>query len=171
MSENSIKQILSDLLPYFEALEAQSSAILQLLRDKQIATDSELTRYLEQAGDASSVKWRAARVRMEHLFAVSSDPKGKAETETTQQKEVRRASDTSEARTEGAQPEKPRAAIAAKVTDQPSGSQEELRVSEAKKVPNQKSQNATAENSSAAEPDKAELEKIEPSNKTQKDAA
>ena len=61
-----------DLLPYFEALEAQSTAILQLLRDKQIATNEELDRYLDHAADASSVKWRAARVRMEHLFAISS---------------------------------------------------------------------------------------------------
>src|SRR5207237_9941319 len=103
MSENSIKQILSDLLPYFEALEAQSSAILQLLRDKQIATDSELTRYLEQAGDASSVKWRAGRGRVEQPIAVAAAAKGKGGRGTKSQKKSRKARSNTEGRTEGEQ--------------------------------------------------------------------
>jgi hypothetical protein len=50
------------------------------LRDKQIATNEELDRYLDHAADASSVKWRAASVRMEHLFAISS-PSAQPKTE------------------------------------------------------------------------------------------
>ena len=95
MSENPIQQILSDLLPYFEGLEAQSSAIVQLLKDKQIIADEELTRYLEQAGEASSVKWRAARVRMEHLFAVSSDAKSEPTVGAVDGKEVKSTSNQS----------------------------------------------------------------------------
>lgn len=71
MSDNPAQQVLSDLLNDLESLEAQSGAILQFLKEKGIAADEQLAPYLERAASAASVKWRAARVRMEHLFAVS----------------------------------------------------------------------------------------------------
>ncbi|HWC18319.1 MAG TPA: hypothetical protein VG498_14955 [Terriglobales bacterium] len=71
MSDNPAQQVLSDLFGYLESLETQSGAILQFLKDKGGLNDQQLAPYLEQAANASSVKWRAARVRMEHLFAVS----------------------------------------------------------------------------------------------------
>ena len=71
MSENPAQEVLSDLLGYLESMETQSAAVLQLLKDKGIITDEQLAAFLEQAEDASSVKWRAARMRMEHLFAIS----------------------------------------------------------------------------------------------------
>jgi hypothetical protein len=172
MSENPIEQVISDLLPYFEALEAQSAAILQLMRDKQIATNDELTRYLEQAGDASSVKWRAVRVRMEHLFAVSSDSKARPKSETTEEKEVGKTSDSSEVRVAGAQSEKPRTAMAAEVSDHPRASEKEMRASETTPKPaSEKSSNDPAESAPAAEAEKVDLRKIEPSKKSEKDAA
>ena len=114
MSENPIKQILGDLLPYFEELEAKSSAILQLLRDKQIASDEELSHYLEHAAEASNVKWRAARVRFEHLFAASPDSTGKPKTETadkieakgTDDRSVAQAGDREVKKTDGLRPAK-----------------------------------------------------------------
>ena len=69
MSDNPAQQVLDELFPYFESLETQVAAILQFLRDKGIATDEQLAPYFEKARDASGVKWHAARVRMEHLFA------------------------------------------------------------------------------------------------------
>jgi hypothetical protein len=52
-----------------ESLETQHAALLQLLKDDGIVTDDKLSRYLTQAGKASGVRWRAARVRLEHLFS------------------------------------------------------------------------------------------------------
>jgi hypothetical protein len=71
VSDNPAQQVLSDLFGYLESLETQSGAILRFLTEKGVVTDQQLAPYLEQAAIASSVKWRAARVRMEHLFAVS----------------------------------------------------------------------------------------------------
>jgi hypothetical protein len=70
MSDNPVKEVLSDLFPYLESLETKCAAILAFLKEKGIATDEQLNPYLEQAADASGVRWHAARLRMEHLFAV-----------------------------------------------------------------------------------------------------
>lgn len=74
---NPIKEILGELFSLLESLETQSLAIMQFVRDKGIATDEALKPYLEQAGNASSVKWRAARVRMEYLLSPIEKPKDK----------------------------------------------------------------------------------------------
>jgi hypothetical protein len=68
MSENAMQEVLKDLLLHLEELETQNGAIILLLKDKGVATDQEFAPYLEKAGNASNVKWRAARARMEHLF-------------------------------------------------------------------------------------------------------
>lgn len=69
MNGNPAEQIVNELFPYFEALETRSLAILQLLKDKGLTTDEQFAPYLEQAGNASNVKWLAARVRIERLVA------------------------------------------------------------------------------------------------------
>jgi hypothetical protein len=91
VSDNPAQQALDELFPYFEGLETQTAAILQFLKDKGIATEEQLAPCLEQARNASGVKWRAARVRMEYLFssqsqgtesavtAAKTDQKGEAE--------------------------------------------------------------------------------------------
>jgi hypothetical protein len=68
-NNNIVQEILHDLFSSMEALETQNTAILQFLKDKGIATDEELVSHLEQAGNASSVRWRGVRVRADYLFA------------------------------------------------------------------------------------------------------
>jgi hypothetical protein len=69
MNNEAIREILNDLFSQLERLETQSEAILQFLKEKKRVTDKQLAPYLEQAGNASSVRWRAARVRIEHLLS------------------------------------------------------------------------------------------------------
>lgn len=64
-----IREILDELFSLLESLETQSLALTQFLRDQGIATDEKLAPYLDRAGNASSVKWRAARARMQYLLS------------------------------------------------------------------------------------------------------
>jgi len=64
-----IREILDELFSLLESLETQSLALRQFLKDQGIATDEKLKPYLDQAGNASSVKWRAARARMQYLLS------------------------------------------------------------------------------------------------------
>jgi hypothetical protein len=68
MNNEAMKEVLNELFSHLERLETQSEAILQFLKEKKRVTDKQLAPYLEQAGNASSVRWRAARVRINHLL-------------------------------------------------------------------------------------------------------
>jgi len=84
-----IKEVLGELFGLLEAQETNSAAILQFLKDAGLATDEKLAPYLEQAGNASSVKWRAARIRMEFLLSPvqkqTAEPEAKAEKEESKE--------------------------------------------------------------------------------------
>jgi len=69
MNNEAMKEVLNELFSHLERLETQSEAILQFLKEKKRVTEKQLAPYLEQAGNASNVKWRAARVRIEHLLS------------------------------------------------------------------------------------------------------
>jgi hypothetical protein len=69
MDENVVREMFHELFTSLEALETQSSAITQFLKDKGITNKEELAPYLERAGNASNVRWLAARVRMDHLLS------------------------------------------------------------------------------------------------------
>jgi hypothetical protein len=68
MNNDAMKEVLNELFSQLERLETQNEAILQFLKEKKRVTDKQLAPYLEQAGNASNVKWRAARVRIDHLL-------------------------------------------------------------------------------------------------------
>jgi len=63
------KEIFNELFGLLETLEIQNVGILEFLKEKGIATDEKLAPYMDRAGNAASVKWRAHRARMEHLFS------------------------------------------------------------------------------------------------------
>ena len=69
MDEAIVHEILQDLFCSLEALETQSRATSQFLKDKGIVNEEELAPYLERAGNASSVRWLAARVRIDYLLS------------------------------------------------------------------------------------------------------
>ncbi len=69
MDEEIVHQILDELLSALEPLDTHSAALLQFLKAKGIATDEDLAPFLEQAGNASNVRWLAARVRINSLIS------------------------------------------------------------------------------------------------------
>lgn len=69
MDNGIAKELLDELIPHFEAVETQSAAILQFLKDKGIATEKNLAPHLDEAGKASNVRWRASRLRIERLLS------------------------------------------------------------------------------------------------------
>jgi hypothetical protein len=83
-----IKEILEELFSLLESLETQIMALTQFLKDQGIATDEKLGPYLDRAGNASSVKWRAARARMQYLLSpVPKQSSDKEEKEKDKKKE------------------------------------------------------------------------------------
>jgi hypothetical protein len=98
-----IKEILEELFSLLESLETQSLALTQFLKDQGIATDEKLVPYLDRAGNASSVKWRAARARMQYLL--SPIPKGTTDKEKDKNKDENKEPEKSS--TEKPQTEKP----------------------------------------------------------------
>src|ERR1700722_1708687 len=74
MDEAILQQIFDELFSSLEPLETQTAALLQFLKAKGIATDEELAPYLEQAGNASNVRWRGVRARTAALTSSALKP-------------------------------------------------------------------------------------------------
>jgi hypothetical protein len=106
-----IKEILDELFSLLETLETQSLGLTQFLKDQGIATDEKLAPYLDRAGNASSVKWRAARARMQYLLSPVAKKSDDQEKEKEKEKDKNK------------EPEKPAAKQSAPEQGQKSGAE------------------------------------------------
>jgi len=82
MDAHMAQELLNELGSALENLETRQAALLRFLKDQGIVTDEQLAPYLNEAGNASSVRWRAAHVRLEHLFSAAAEkeqPSAKSE--------------------------------------------------------------------------------------------
>jgi hypothetical protein len=99
-----IKEVLDDLFTLLETLETQNIAVLQFLKDQGIATEETFAPYLERAGAASSVKWRAARARMTFLLAPAQKKSPEPEKETKNKEAEPKEAKTTNVKAEDTQP-------------------------------------------------------------------
>ena len=67
MDSHIIEEILDEFDSVFQNADTGTAA-LRVLKEKGIANDDELAPYLEEAATASSVKWRATRLRLARLL-------------------------------------------------------------------------------------------------------
>ncbi len=95
MDVHLAQELLNELGSSLENLETQQAALLQFLKDEGIVSDERLAPYLNQAGNASNVRWRAAHVRLEHIFSAAAAQAAQKEQQTAKPEEHR----TSETRT------------------------------------------------------------------------
>jgi hypothetical protein len=165
MDEKIVEQILDDLYSSFEDAETQSAAILLFLKDQGIATEEKLAPYFEQAGRASDVRWRAARVRMASLLASAlKAPEAAAQKQPAEY--VAEKQNSAEAAA---------AAPATAAKDKNSGTTTKAEASDAKQEPSeQKSQTAPANKSERASEQKsrqASEQESSDASRAEKDAA
>jgi hypothetical protein len=86
MDPNITQEILDDLIPSLEALEAKSTAVLEFLKGEGIASDDKLTPYLERAASASNVRWLGVRVRVERLLSAAEKDSAQKQPEKEEKK-------------------------------------------------------------------------------------
>jgi uncharacterized protein YdaU (DUF1376 family) len=86
MDPKITQEILDDLIPTLEALEAKSTAVLEFLKHEGVASDEKLAPYLEQAASASNVRWRGVRVRIERLLSAAEKDSAQKRTEKEERK-------------------------------------------------------------------------------------
>ena len=135
---DTLKEVLSELFALLETQETNSTAVLQLLKDQGIASDEKLSTYLDQAGRASNVKWRAARMRMEYLL-------------TAVQKETEDKDKSKQAQPQEAQP--PEVANKAEEDKQKNQAEDNGNAKEEKQAEAKSAGNANAEKSPDEKPD------------------
>jgi len=69
MKEELLDEILDAIIPALESSEAQTAALFQVLRQKNVITAEEHARILEQAANAADIKSRAARLRLKRVLS------------------------------------------------------------------------------------------------------
>jgi hypothetical protein len=74
-----LEEIFDELISSLENVESRNAATLEFLKAQGIAKDEELAPYLEEAGAASSVRWRAARVRLQRILSSAVEAEERAQ--------------------------------------------------------------------------------------------
>ena len=92
MKADLAQELLDELGSSIENLETQQTALLQFLKDNGLLTDDQFAPYLAQAGKASGVRWRAARIRLERLFSTELQKEEKREEKEQPQTDAEQAS-------------------------------------------------------------------------------
>jgi len=69
MNNEAMKEVLNDLFSHLERLETQSEAILQFLKREEAGHRQATCSLSGTGGKCQRVRWRAARVRIEHLLS------------------------------------------------------------------------------------------------------
>lgn len=100
MDPKITQEILDDLIPSLEALDARSAAVLEFMKHEGMASDDKLAPYLEQATRASNVRWLAVRVRIERLLS-AADSAQKQKTEPEEKKPEIAKAETTESNPSG----------------------------------------------------------------------
>jgi len=77
MDADALKKAFNELYPHLEWQQTQITALLEFLTAKGIITDQEFDPFVEEAGKRSSVKWLAARLRVEHALSESKEEEEK----------------------------------------------------------------------------------------------
>jgi hypothetical protein len=86
MDPKMTKEILDDLIPSIEAVEAKSTAVLEFLKHEGVASEEKLAPYLEQAASASNVRWLAVRARVERLLSAAEKDSAEKRTDKKDKK-------------------------------------------------------------------------------------
>ena len=121
MDESAVNEILEELVSSLEPLEAQSTAILHFLKAKGIATDEDLAPFLEQATNASNVRWRAFRLRTAALISSAMKAPEKEPQRQKEQSGKPPATEAASGRQKNEQPAKPTPEASAAVNEEKSG--------------------------------------------------
>lgn len=100
MDEKLIQELLDEFIPTLEALEAQSTAAIQFIKDQGKTNEKKLAPYLENAAKASNVKWLAVRLRLGHLISSAIKNAEWAEQDKHEQKVPEQKADKKENTTE-----------------------------------------------------------------------
>ena len=91
MNVNLAQELLNELGSSLKNLETEHAALLQFLKDNGMLTDEQFAPYLAQAGTASSVRWRAAHIRLESLFSSERQKEEKLREDEKHQKGAEQA--------------------------------------------------------------------------------
>lgn len=72
MTDPAMQEVLEELFSSLQALETKTGAIFQFLKERSIVSDKDLAPFWEKAANESNVRWRATRIRMNHLLSTVS---------------------------------------------------------------------------------------------------